>query len=205
MAETIQDIKITLLGETGVGKTNLINAICDLEFQTYPGCTSGSYCMESEYKYKNNSYIYSIWDTAGQERYRSVNKFIIRGSTIILIVYSIDNKKSFNEVNYWINYVKENVGDDKYIMALVANKSDLDEYEKVKYEEGLEVAKKYDIDFLTTSALNQRKIFKEFVNKLIEIYIEKYIGKENIGNGNVNKNLIINSKEKKGNNKKKCC
>ena len=136
MAETIQDIKITLLGETGVGKTNLINAICDLEFQTNSGGTSGSYCMESEYKYKNNSYIYSIWDTAGQERYRSVNKFIIRGSKIILIVYSIDNKKYFNEVNYWINYVKENVGDDKYIMALVANKSDLDEYEKVKYEEG---------------------------------------------------------------------
>jgi len=205
MAETIQDIKITLLGETGVGKTNLINAICDLEFQTYPGSTSGSYCMESEYKYKNNSYIYYIWDTAGQERYRSVNKFIIRGSKIILIVYSIDNKKSFNEVNYWINYVKENVGDDKYIMALVANKSDLDEYEKVKYEEGLEVAKKYEIEFLKTSALNERKIFKEFVNKLIEIYIEKYIGKENIGNGNVNKNLIINSKEKNDNNQKKCC
>ena len=205
MAETIQDIKITLLGETGVGKTNLINAICDLEFQTNSGGTSGSYCMESEYKYKNNSYIYSIWDTAGQERYRSVNKFIIRGSKIILIVYSIDNKKSFNEVNYWINYVKENVGDDKYIMALVANKSDLDEYEKVKYEEGLEVAKKYEIEFLTTSALNERKIFKEFVNKLIEIYIEKYIGKENIGNGNVNKNLIINSKEKNDNNQKKCC
>jgi len=205
MAETIQDIKITLLGETGVGKTNLINAICDLEFQTNSGGTSGSYCMESEYKYKNNSYIYSIWDTAGQERYRSVNKFIIRGSKIILIVYSIDNKKSFNEVNYWINYVKENVGDDKYIMALVANKSDLDEYEKVKYEEGLEVAKKYEIEFLTTSALNERKIFKEFVNKLIKIYIEKYIGKENIGNGNVNKNLIINSKEKNDNNQKKCC
>ena len=205
MAETIQDIKIILLGETGVGKTNLINAICDLEFQTNPGSTSGSYCMENEYKYKNNSYIYSIWDTAGQERYRSVNKFIIRGSKIILIVYSIDNKKSFNEVNFWINYVKENVGDDKYIMALVANKSDLDEYEKVKYEEGLEVAKKYDIEFLTTSALSQRKIFKEFVNKLIEIYIEKYIGKENIGNGNVNKNIIINSKEKNDNNRKKCC
>ena len=77
--------------------------------------------------------------------------------------------------------------------------------EKVKYEEGLEVAKKYEIEFLTTSALNQRKIFKEFVNKLIEIYIEKYIGKENIGNGNVNKNIIINSKEKNDDNRKKCC
>ena len=203
MAETIQDIKITLLGETGVGKTNLINAICDLEFQTNSGGTSGSYCMESEYKYKNNSYIYSIWDTAGQERYRSVNKFIIRGSKIILIVYSIDNKKSFNEVNYWINYVKENVGDDKYIMALVANKSDLDEYEKVKYEEGLEVAKKYEIDFLTTSALSERKKFQEFLKKLIANYIDKYLIAGKNTNTKGNKNIKI--KGEKNESKKKCC
>ena len=205
MSEETQEIKIILLGDTGVGKTNLIYAFLNSGFQDYPGSTLASYSFEGDYIYKNNTYKYNIWDTVGQEQYRSINKMFIRGSKIILIVYSIDNKKSFNEVNYWINYVKENVGDDKYIMALVANKSDLDEYEKVKYEEGLEVAKKYEIEFLTTSALNERKIFKEFVNKLIEIYIEKYIGKENIGNGNVNKNLIINSKEKNDNNQKKCC
>ena len=162
--------------------------------------------MENEYKYKNNSYIYSIWDTAGQERYRSVNKFIIRGSKIILIVYSIDNKKSFNEVNFWINFVKENVGDDKYIMALVANKSDLYDSQEVEKEEGQEAAKNYGIEFLSTSALNDRKRFQEFVNELIKKYIEKYIQTEQNANNSGNKNIIINDKTNKDKNiNKKCC
>ena len=94
---------------------------------------------------------------------------MVRGSNIILIVYSKINRESFNEVDFWINYVKENVGDDKYIMALVANKNDLYEYDEVKYEEGQEVAKKYGIEFLTTSALKEGKLFKEFLNELIKL------------------------------------
>ena len=155
MLESNPEIKIILLGESGVGKTNLINVICNLDFQINPGSTSAAFCREREYKYKNNSYIYTLLDTAGQEKYRSVNKFMVRGSNIILIVYSKISKESFNEVDFWINYVKENVGDDKYIMALVANKNDLYEYDEVKYEEGQEVAKKYGIEFLTTSALKE--------------------------------------------------
>ena len=157
MEENSQAIKIILLGETSVGKTNLINAYCDLDFNSNPESTLISSCIEKDYKYENKSYNCILWDTAGQEKYRAVNKFIIRGSKIVLIVYSIDNKKSFNEVDFWINYVKENVGDDKYIMALIANKSDLYDYQEVEKEEGQETAKKYGIKFLSTSALNNRK------------------------------------------------
>ena len=171
MAEIVQNIKIILLGESGVGKTNLINVICNLDFQINPGSTSAAFCREREYKYKNNSYIYTLWDTAGQEKYRSVNKYMVRGSNIILIVYSKISRESFNEVDFWINFVKENVGDDKYIMALVANKNDLYEYDEVKYEEGKEVAKKYGIEFLTTSALKEGKLFQEFLNELIKLII----------------------------------
>ena len=119
------DIKIILLGQSGVGKTNLINVFFGKQFQKDAFTTSTSYCFNGEYNYNNIPYRYNIWDTAGQEKYKSINKMLIRGTKIILIVYSIIDKSSFDEIDFWINYVKENLGDDKYIMGLVANKSDL--------------------------------------------------------------------------------
>ena len=207
MSEEIQEIKIILLVDSAVGKTNLLNVFLNYDFQDYPGCTLASYSFEGNYSYKNNSYKYIIWDTAGQEQYRSINKLFIRGSKIILIVYSIDCRESFNSVNFWINYVKENLKGGKYIMALVANKSDLYEQQIVNDEEGEEAAKKYGIDFLTTSAKESRKSFQDFVNKLIAIYIEKYIGAANDGE-DIKTIKIKNFKHKSNKNKaskKKCC
>ena len=198
-----QGIKIILLGESGVGKTNLINAFFNYEFEKNPDSTIASFGLEREYKYKNSSYTYTIWDTAGQEKYRSINKMIIRGSKIILIVYSIISRQSFNEINFWMNFIKENLGNDKCIIALVANKSDLYEKQIVMDEEGKEAAKKYGIDFLTTSALTERKKFQDFINKLITIYIEKYIRTVNDTDTKGNKNIKIKGEKKEI--KKKCC
>ena len=83
------DIKIILLGQSGVGKTNLINVFIGKQFDTSTETTSTSYCFEGEYNFNNKPYRYNIWDTAGQEKYRAINKMFIRGSKIILIVYSI--------------------------------------------------------------------------------------------------------------------
>ena len=198
-------VKIILLGESGVGKTNLINAFFGGKFEENSITTTSS-CFEGKIAYKNNFYNYNIWDTAGQEQYRAINKLFLRNAKIILIVYSIDNRNSFNEINYWINSVKENLGDDKYIMALVANKSDLYDSQEVEKEEGQEAAKNYGIEFLSTSALNDRKRFQEFVNELIKKYIEKYIQTEQNANNSGNKNIIINDKTNKDKNiNKKCC
>ena len=208
MSEETQEIKLLLVGDSGVGKTNLIYVFLNNSFQDYPGSTLASYSFEGDYFYKNNSYKYNIWDTAGQEQYRSINKMFIRGSKIILIVYSIDSRDSFNSVNFWIDYVKKNLKGDKYIMALIANKSDLyEENQMVMDEEGEEVAKKYSIDFLRTSAKTSGKSFQDFVNKLIAIYIEKYFGTANDGE-DIKTITIKNFKHQSNKNKvskKKCC
>jgi len=206
MSNTIPSIKVILLGESGVGKTNLINAFCNLEFQKYSDSTSVSICNEVKYNYKNNTYTILIWDTAGQEKFRSINKFVIRDSKIVIIVYSIDNRNSFQEVDFWINYTKENLGNDNYIMALVANKIDLFEDQVVPDEEGEEAAKKYGIEFIVTSALTNKKRFQYFVNKLIADYIEKYMTNTKKSSGKENKNIKINSEENQDKKqKKKCC
>ena len=206
MSNTIPSIKVILLGESGVGKTNLINAFCNLEFQKYSDSTSVSICNEVKYNYKNNTYTILIWDTAGQEKFRSINKFVIRDSKIVIIVYSIDNRNSFQEVDFWINYTKENLGNDNYIMALVANKIDLFEDQVVPDEEGEEAAKKYGIEFIVTSALTNKKRFQYFVNKLIADYIEKYMTNTKKPSGKENKNIKINNEENQDKKqKKKCC
>ena len=194
-------IKIILLGATGVGKTNLINAFLGRKFEDYSETNNAS-SFEDEITYKNKQYIYYIWDTAGQEKFRSVNKIFIRNSKIILFVYSIDNRNSFNEIDFWMNQVKEILGNDKHIiMALIANKSDLYETQIVMDDEGENAAKEYGIQFLTTSALTSADSFILFVKKLIIDYIEMTGG--NTKESNKDKGVKINKKNKQK--KKKCC
>ena len=194
-------IKIILLGESGVGKTNLINVFFGREFNQHSEATSMSYNFEGEINYKKKPYKYFIWDTCGMEKYRSINKMFIRDSKIILIVYSIVDKRSFNEVDFWINFVKENVGSDKYIIALVANKSDLFEEQIVMEEDGREIAEKYGIEFFTTSASTNSKPFQGFVNKLIINYIDLSEKKEE-KKVEIKEAKIDEKKEEKS--KKKC-
>ena len=195
-----KDIKIILLGETGVGKTNLINAFFGLKFQDQIDSTLASYCNEGKFNYNNESYNYAIWDTAGQEKFRAISKLFIRDAQIILIVYSIINRKTFEQVNFWLNLVKENLENNTYILGLVANKIDLYEHQIVMDEEGKKIAKENNIDFLITSALKSPETFRKFVNKLLIKYIEKEGQK--MGN---NDSIKINGDIKNKTNKKQCC
>ena len=200
-----EGIKVILLGEVGVGKTNLINVLFGMDFKENVASTSGADCFEGELKYQEKSYKYFLWDTAGQEIYRAINKIFIRDAKIAIIVYAIDNQHSFEEVDFWINYVKENKGEDKYLIALVANKSDLYEKQMVMDEEGQEAAKKHNIDFLTTSAKTDAESFREFVNNLIIKYINLTEGKETNNDAKKDSIKINNGDKNDGQNKKKCC
>ena len=195
-----KDIKIILLGETGVGKTNLINVFFGLKFEDQIDSTLASYCNEGKFNYNNESYNYAIWDTAGQEKFRAISKLFIRDAQIILIVYSIINRKTFEQVNFWLNLVKENLENNTYILGLVANKIDLYEHQIVMDEEGKKIAKENNIDFLITSALKSPETFRKFVNKLLVKYIEKEGQK--MGN---NDSIKINGDIKNKTNKKQCC
>ena len=165
-----ENIKIILLGESGVGKTNLINVFFGLGFKEFIPSNISTNCFDGTFNYNNQDYNYSIWDTAGQELYKSINKMFIRDAKIILIVYSIIDRESFEEVKFWMDFLKENQGDEKYIIALIANKCDLYEKQIVSDDEGEKLSYELGIDFLTTSALSMGQSFKDFVNKLITRY-----------------------------------
>ena len=196
-------IKIILIGESGVGKTNLINVFFGKEFNINTVSTSTSYFFEGKYRYNNNNYFYNIWDTAGQEQYRSLNKLFIKDAKIVLCVYSINSAESFDQMEFWINYVKDILAEGSYILGIVANKSDLYLEQNVTEEQGRNLAEKHNCDFVITSALTNVEGFKEFVNELIEKCINNLLG---IGTKDPNnRGFNINKKGQNTTQKKKIC
>jgi small GTP-binding protein len=192
-----EPIKVILLGESGVGKTNLINVVVGRNFNEESLSTQSCYYSESSFTYKNKTYIYNLWDTAGQEQYRCLNKIFLQKGKIILLVYSIDNETSFKEIDFWMNYVKENLGDEKYILALIANKSDLYEEQNVSDNLGREYAEKNNIKFSITSAKTNSAQFKKFLIELLQEYIDSF-------GDNLKKNNSFEIKDIKKKKKKIC-
>ncbi len=212
-------IKIILLGESGVGKTNLIQVALGNPFQKETDSTLISSYLESEIIIQNKKYMYALWDTAGQEVYRALNKMFIKDSKIIILVFAINNRKSFEEINFWINCVKDNLEENKYIMALVANKSDLIEEQEVPDEEIMKKGEELNIKVKITSAAEDSVGFKMFLEELLKDLVKSGIPldrrqtfalEEEIDEGNdedKNNNENENNKNTgdKGKKKKKCC
>ena len=104
--------KLIIVGEATVGKTSIILQYNENQFiETYI-TTIGNDKILKEFSIKGKNFKIEIWDTAGQEKYRSVNKIFMKNTQIALIVYSIIDKNSFEQLNFWINLVKE-VNKDK--------------------------------------------------------------------------------------------
>ena len=199
-------IKIIFLGESGVGKTSLTMISTGQKFDPNTKSTVCAYFNEGKYESKNGkTYLFNLWDTAGQELYRAINKIYINDSKIVLIVYAINNNQSFQEIDYWINYVKSILKDGEYILALVGNKCDLYEYENtVPDEEAEKVAKKYNIKLKITSALTESKSFNLFLYELIDDYI-KLIGPNAEKKYLDNKSMKINKRNHEKRDKKRYC
>ena len=206
-------IKVVLIGESGVGKTNLIRVAIGESFESHTESTLSSSFFESEIIYKNKKYNYSLWDTAGQEVYRSLNKIFIMDSKIVIVVFAINNKKSYEQVDFWINYAKEILTEGNYIMALVGNKSDLYEAQQISDEEMIKKAEDNKIKFKLTSAREDPVGFTEFLEALLKDFINNIGFKKSENEKNITledkKDEEMNDNDgkdgKKKNKKKKCC
>ena len=149
----LETLKIVLIGESGVGKTSIISQFIDQIFQNDQQSTIGGTFSTKTIKCGNGKILkLEIWDTAGQERYRSVTKMFYKDANAAILVYDITNKFSFEELQkYWIEQVKES-SPRNIILAIVANKSDLIEYEQVDEGTARQFAKDNDALFAVTSA-----------------------------------------------------
>ena len=160
--------KLVLIGDTGVGKTNILSRYINNEFslatQSTVGVEFGSKIIK-----KNDKLIkLQIWDTAGQERYKSITSAYYKGSKGALVVYDISRKGTFENVDKWIEELKANGSEDVLIM-LVGNKSDLEDKREVKTEDVIKKAEQFKVAFCETSALDGKNIDHAFDNLINEI------------------------------------
>jgi small GTP-binding protein len=98
-------IKIILLGETGTGKSNLINICCNLSFDPNTPSNITSSILEKTINLGKIQYNIKLWDTAGQEKFRSLNNLFIKDSKICIFVYDINNRITFEELDFWVKTV----------------------------------------------------------------------------------------------------
>ena len=204
--EFIYFIKIILLGESGVGKTSLINVYFDNNFNNNEISTGSVKESFNTEKINNKIYKINIWDTMGQEKYRSLVKTFINESNIVIFVYDITRKKTFTELKYWVDKTKEELTNEKAIFGVAGNKIDLIENLEIDKNEGEKFAKSIGALFCETSAKENPKTFKSFIQELLkkmDISDNSMQNEENfIQNDIVSFKL---NKNKKKNNKKKCC
>ena len=124
---------------------------------------------------ENKKYNLEIWDTAGQEKFHSLSKLFIKESRVVLLVYDITDKSSFEDINFWFDLVKEVLG-DKFVLGLAGNKKDLFLKEMVSESEGQKKAEEIGATFKLTSAKTG-----EGINELIDILLKEYIKRLNEG------------------------
>jgi len=200
--EEEEEIKVILVGEMGTGKTSLINTAIGLNFQEKLASTTTNSIMNKTMKINGKSYSVNLWDTIGQEKYRSLTKIFLKGSKIVIFVYDITNLQSFKELNYWFDCTKEIIN-EKVVMGIVGNKSDLFLKEEVKESDARQLAKQKGFDFALTSAKNST-MFCDFLEKLLK----KYLGQddeENEDDDNKKKSEKLKKEKAGGKPKKGCC
>ena len=161
--------KIVLIGDTSVGKTNILSKYLSDEFDPESKATVGVEFGTKNFKIENNIVKVQIWDTAGQERYRSITNAYYKGAKGALLVYDITNQKSFDNLDRWISDLKIN-GDEKISIILLGNKSDLEKQRVINTEEGKNKAEFFKFAFLETSALNGNNIEKAFDELIKDVY-----------------------------------
>ena len=156
------EVKLLLLGDSGVGKTSIMHRYSEGEFPTGLLGTAGVDFKEKITDMGGKSIKLQLWDTAGQEKFRTLTGNYFHRANGIILVYDVTDRISFENISDWMENIKEN-GDPQVEILLIGNKVDLIPKILVGTPEGQGIASAFKVDFLETSALSGENVDNAFI------------------------------------------
>lgn len=158
--------KVVVVGDTFTGKTSIINRTCfDKEPIEDEVTTIGPSSNDYTPRLVDENCRLSIWDTAGQERYRSIVPVYFRDASVIIVVFDVTKRQTFENLPYWLSCIGENAS-QRIPIIIAGNKMDLFEERNVSYIEAREwcdhVSEYKIISYVETSAKTGEGIAEVF-------------------------------------------
>ena len=201
----LHPIKIILLGDTGVGKSSIIKRYYEDTFDDNLSTTFVSSYLEKTITVKGQKAKLELWDTAGQEEFRSITKLFVKNSKVIILVYDVTNRPSFECLNFWYDFIQREIGKD-VVLGLAGNKTDLileDEFkEEVTSEEGKKYAEKIQANFSLISAKESGKEISDLFEQCVAKYLDLDISSSDEDS---NLNIKLSNNINNNNPKNECC
>ncbi|KAK6122199.1 hypothetical protein DH2020_044042 [Rehmannia glutinosa] len=161
--------KIVVIGDSAVGKSNLLSRFARDEFDHNSKATIGVEFQTQVLEVDGKEVKAQVWDTAGQERFRAVTSAYYRGAVGALVVYDITRKTTFDSIKRWLDELNTHC-DTTVATMLVGNKCDLENIREVSVEEGKTLAEEEGLFFIETSALDSTNVNNAFEIVIREIY-----------------------------------
>ncbi|XP_009416427.1 ras-related protein Rab11D isoform X3 [Musa acuminata AAA Group] len=161
--------KLVLIGDSGVGKSNLLSRFTKNEFNLESKSTIGVEFATRSISVDGKVLKAQIWDTAGQERYRAITSAYYRGAVGALLVYDVTRRATFENVSRWLRELRDHT-DPNIVVMLIGNKSDLRHLVAVPTEDGKAYAERESLYFMETSALDATNVENAFAEVLTQIY-----------------------------------
>ncbi|XP_071716275.1 ras-related protein Rab11D-like [Rutidosis leptorrhynchoides] len=169
--------KLVLIGDSGVGKSNLISRFTRNEFNLETKSTIGVEFATRSVHVEGKVIKAQIWDTAGQERYRAITSAYYRGAVGALLVYDVTRHATFENIKRWLKELRDHT-DPNIVVMLIGNKSDLRHLIAVSTEDGKTFAEAESLYFMETSALeatNVENAFNEVITQIYKIVSKKAV------------------------------
>ncbi|KAL8188808.1 hypothetical protein R6Q57_029563 [Mikania cordata] len=199
--------KVVLIGDSGVGKSNLLSRFTRNEFCLESKSTIGVEFATRTLQVEGRTIKAQIWDTAGQERYRAITSAYYRGALGALLVYDVTKPTTFENISRWLKELRDHA-DANIVIMLIGNKTDLKHLRAVAVEDAQSFAEREGLSFIETSALEAVNVEKSFQTILGEIY--RIISKKSISAGEPGpasikqgETLVVGPQD--ANAKKACC
>lgn len=161
--------KVVLIGDSGVGKSNLLSRFTRNEFNLESKSTIGVEFATRSIHVDDKIVKAQIWDTAGQERYRAITSAYYRGAVGALLVYDVTRHVTFENIERWLKELRDHT-DSSIVIMLVANKADLRHLRAVSTEDAKSFAERENLFFMETSALESLNVENAFSEVLTQVY-----------------------------------